>query len=62
MDREAQRSATAIRFPVEIHDALRKAADERDVSINWLVNKAVEDFLPRLIPADEIRWTRSEVG
>lgn len=51
------RTATAIRFKPELHDALIAAADERDVSINWLVNKAVEDFLPRLIPADQMKWT-----
>ena len=39
------RVATAIRF-------------RPDVSVNWLVNRAVEQFLPRLIPADEIQWTR----
>ena len=55
-----KRSATAIRFPPEMHAALTQAAADRDVSLNWMVNRAVEDFLSRLIPADEIRWTRSE--
>ena len=52
------RSATAIRFPTELLEQLHKAADERDVSVNWLVNRAVADFLPRLLPVDEIVWTR----
>lgn len=52
------RSATAIRFPTEMLEALHKAADERDVSVNWLVNRAVADFLPRLLPVDEVVWTR----
>lgn len=52
------RSATAIRFPIELHEALAEAAFDRDVSINYLVCKAVEDFLPRLIPIDEFRLTR----
>lgn len=52
------RTATAIRFPEEVHERLRDAADERDLSINWLVVKAVEDFLDRLIPVDELRLTR----
>jgi hypothetical protein len=51
-------SATAIRFPAELHDQLRVAADERHLSINYLVVKAVEDFLNRLIPADELKLTR----
>jgi len=41
-----------------MHAALTQAAADRDVSLNWMVNRAVEDFLSRLIPADEIRWTR----
>lgn len=51
-------TTTAMRFPPELHDALRKAADERNLSVNYLVIKAVEDFLPRLIPASELRLTR----
>lgn len=52
------RSATAIRFPADLHAQLHKAADERDVSVNWLVNRAVRELLPRLLPVDEIVWTR----
>lgn len=52
------RSATAIRFPADLHEQLRAAADERHLSINYLVVKAVEDFLERLIPADELKLTR----
>jgi len=54
-----QRTATAIRFPGELHEQLRQAADERDLSINYLVVKAVEQFLPQLIPADELTLTRA---
>lgn len=53
------RTTTAIRFPDEVHEQLRVAADERDLSINYLVVKAVEEFLDRLIPANELRLTRS---
>ena len=52
------RTTTAIRFPDELHERLRVAAEERDLSINWIVVKAVEDFMDRLIPADELRLTR----
>jgi predicted HicB family RNase H-like nuclease len=54
------RTTTAIRFPPELHEQLRVAAGERDLSINYLVVRAVQDFLPRLIPADELRLTRDE--
>ncbi len=52
------RTATAIRFKDETHTRLVEAADERDVSINFIVNKACEYYLDRLIPANEINWTR----
>lgn len=53
-----QRTTTAIRFPDELHERLKSAADERDLSINFLVVKAVEEFLDRLVPASEFRLTR----
>lgn len=52
------RTSTAIRFKKPTHDRLVQEALARDVSINWLVNRAVEDFLERLIPVDEMKWTR----
>ena len=57
-DGKSQRTATAIRFPEHLHERLRTAADERDLSVNFLVVKAVEEFLDRLIPAHELRLTR----
>lgn len=53
-----KRTTTAIRFPAELHEALRTAAEDRDLSINYLVVKACEDYLPRLIPANKWRLTR----
>jgi hypothetical protein len=52
------RTTTAIRFPDEVHERLKQAAEDRDLSINFLVVKAVEDFLERLVPAHEFRLTR----
>lgn len=54
------RSTTAFRLPPELHEQLRVAAEEREVSINFLVVRAIEAFLPRLLPLSEIRWTRDE--
>lgn len=56
--RTTPKTTTAIRFPAELHEQLTAAADEHDRSVNWLVIKAVEDFLPRLVPASEVRLTR----
>lgn len=53
------RTATAIRFPEELHDQLVRAAEERELSVNFLVVQAVRDYLPRLIPAEEFTLTRS---
>ena len=40
--RKRERTATAVRFPPEMHDALVEAAYDRDVSLNFLVVRAVE--------------------
>lgn len=53
-----RRTATAIRFPEGLHDQLVQAAEERDLSVNYLVVRAVQDFLPRLVPAEELSLTR----
>lgn len=44
------RIATAIRLPVSLHDDLQTAATQRDVSVNFLVTRAVSDYLQRLPP------------
>lgn len=54
------RTATAIRLPSQLHAELVAAAEERMVSANWLVIKALEHFLPRLIPADELELVRPD--
>ena len=45
------RVATAIRLPASLHDELRSAAADRDVSVNLLVNRAVAAYLRQLPPA-----------
>lgn len=52
------RVTTAIRLPESLHQQLRAAADEREVSVNLLVQRAVSDYLQRLIPVDELVATR----
>lgn len=48
-------SATAIRFEPKLHADLTKAAEERGLSLNFLVNEAVRLLLPRLADPDEYR-------
>jgi predicted HicB family RNase H-like nuclease len=52
------RTSTAIRLKPDLHERLVEEAAARDVSINFLVNKACAFFLDRLIPVDEMQWTR----
>jgi hypothetical protein len=46
------RVATAIRLPTSLHEELHSAATERDVSVNFLVTRAVSTFLAQLPPPD----------
>jgi len=52
------RTATGVRFQADTLARLHAAADERDLSVNFLVNRAVEQFLRDLLPVEEIVWTR----
>lgn len=47
-----------IRFPDDVDDKLVQAAQAHDLAVNWLVNKAVREFLERLLPPEEVKWTR----
>jgi predicted transcriptional regulator len=50
------RIATAIRLPTSLRTELQMAAARRDVSVNYLVTRAVAEFLGRHpSPADGIR-------
>jgi predicted transcriptional regulator len=62
MGDKKKRYNTAIRFPDDVHRQLVEAAADHQVSINWLVNRAVAEFLPRLLGSDEVRWTRESKG
>lgn len=43
-----ERVATAVRLPVSVHQRLVEEAEERFVSVNYLVTHAVERFLTEL--------------
>jgi hypothetical protein len=55
------RIGTHVRMTEDLHERLAAAAAEREVSVNWMITKACEDFLAHLIPVDEIMWTRRPV-
>lgn len=48
------RVSTAVRFPSALHDRLRREAESRQVSVNFLVERAVADFLDRLPAVDDV--------
>jgi hypothetical protein len=37
--------ATAVRLPVSVHAELRRLARSRDVSVNYVITRAVEELL-----------------
>lgn len=50
--------STGCRLPAEVHAQVVTAAEERGWQVQVLIRRAVEDYLARLVPADEIVWTR----
>lgn len=53
----SRRVATAVRFPEDLHKRLQEHADMRDVSVNWLVTRAVEQFLEGLPSREQVEAT-----
>lgn len=62
MGRYPDRHQLTIRLTPDLHDRLRDAAEDRDLSVNWLVTRAIEDFLDRLIPAEDLSLVRRSDG
>lgn len=52
-----RRVATAVRFPEDLHQRLQEHAEMRDVSVNWLVTRAVEQFLDGLPSREQVEAT-----
>lgn len=52
-----ERVATSFRIPRALHARLIEAAADRDLSANYLATRALEEFLDRLIPAEDLRLT-----
>lgn len=47
-----------LRVTPEFHDRLLAAASERGFSMTWLAKRAITDYLDRLLPVEEIKFTR----
>jgi len=49
-----------VRVPAALRDQLNEAAVARDLSAAYLVRRAIEDYLARMIPPEEIQWTKPD--
>lgn len=58
LSEEEKRAAVQIRLPEELFERSKKAAEERSLSFNKFTVLAIEEFLDRLIPIEEFKWTR----
>jgi predicted DNA-binding protein len=56
------RMTTAIRFPEELHERLRVAAENFGLPINFIVVKAMEEFLDQMIDPSEFRLTKQHLA
>ncbi len=57
--RSVGRVSTAVRLPEDLHAELQRQASERDVSVNYLVTRAVDHYLQALGPADPLAVTET---
>lgn len=56
------RVSTQVRLPRPLYDWLVEQAAERDVSVNWLVTRAVERLRGTLRPVEDVVRTRDREG
>jgi hypothetical protein len=59
---QAARVSTAVRLPAELHAELQRQAQERDVSVNFLITRAVAHYLNSLGPADPLALSPAAEG
>lgn len=50
--------STALRLPKSLHELLTQTARDRGLTMNRLVIFALNDYIPRLLPIDEIKLTK----
>jgi hypothetical protein len=53
-----EKTRLTVAIPSELHAELERAALERGLPVAYLVRAALADFLPRLIPPDELTLVR----
>lgn len=56
---DEERVTKAVRISPELDQRLKMAAHERGVSVNLLMNAALDDYLGRLVPVERLLTTAS---
>ena len=56
---DEERVTKAVRISQELDLRLKAAARERGVSVNLLMNAALDDYLGRLVPVEQLLETAS---
>lgn len=54
---DSERVTKAVRISKDLDDRLKATARERQVSANLIFNAALEEYLERLVPVDEVLRT-----
>ena len=54
-----ERITKAVRLDPELNKRLKEEARRRNISANLLINAAVEDYLQRLVPVEDLLRTAS---
>jgi predicted HicB family RNase H-like nuclease len=56
---EEKRIPTAVRIPESLHRQLQEAAEEREISVNLLIVRAIKKHLEQLPPLEEVPANKS---
>jgi predicted HicB family RNase H-like nuclease len=56
---QEKRVPTAVRIPESLHRQLHAAAEEREISVNLLIIRAIKKHLEQLPPVDEVPADKS---
>ena len=59
---EEPRVSTQVRLPESLYERLKSAAQDRDVSANLIVTRALTEFLDHLAPSDVVLSSTRETS
>ncbi len=57
---DEERVGSNYRLPRSLHERLKAEAEDREVSVNLLIERAISDYLERLLPLDQLLATAAE--